>query len=728
MRTTIFLTAILTLFGCGGGDGSGGAGGSGGSGGTGGSGNVVARYQAPAQTPVDVGAIPFPSDLFLDGSGKISIQNFPSTLNTQFDPAVRDAWAAMDGWGISTGVFFFLSGGDVAASSVAGTIHVYDLATGNEVPVEVGYNDKRHSIGAVPAGEMLAESHNYGAVLVHPNVQPDADFAAIRGATSAPSDARLAKAWTSIQPVLAAASAKGIAANQVAAATAWKTQSTVTPLEKTRVYLDGHVAGISSIIATITATTTPNLNTYLGVPTTTEEGMDTPGMNTPHAVHHANIASVIHANVPLKSFTGTSNSDIGVFQFDASGTPMVKSTYDVAFTIALPVTQGSCTTYANMPLVIFMPGVKHARSDMFAIADGFAAHCVAVASIDAPYHGSRTPAGHDTVNNMTGAAGMDWIGDMAGVNGPIYFFNIGGGSASVKAWDPRALRDNFRQSAADVMQLIRTLTGGDISQLATASGHSELSFRSDVTLIGHSLGGFTTAIIAAVDPHVKVAVLDSCGGGVYIPTLTDGPWFGDGPQGFVSFFSSGFGIMGEFSDGTRESRFHPSLAFYQAVADAGDPFGLARYVVTDTSHRGNTTVHVWLNSLQLDNTVPNQASEPLGAALGLTRVMLSTSNPMLQFATMNGTSAPYAASSGATAAFVRMATTPNNAMFGVGPPHAMIYWTHDTYQNMPPYPPFVSVPLFPVDAPTAKYHRALEQFVMDFYGGMQPTVRDPYIQ
>jgi hypothetical protein len=181
MRTAISLAVAFAFMGCG--DDGGGSGGAGGSGGTGGTGMVVARSHAPASTPVDVGAIPFPSDLFLDGSGKIAIQSFPSTLNTQFDPAVRDAWASMDGWGISTGVFFFLSGGDVAASSVAGTIHVYDLANGNEVPVEVGYNDKRHSIGAVPAAEMLAESHNYGAVLVHPNVQADADFAAIRGAS-----------------------------------------------------------------------------------------------------------------------------------------------------------------------------------------------------------------------------------------------------------------------------------------------------------------------------------------------------------------------------------------------------------------------------------------------------------------------------------------------------------------------------------------------------------------
>jgi pimeloyl-ACP methyl ester carboxylesterase len=523
--------------------------------------------------------------------------------------------------------------------------------------------------------------------------------------------------------VLDAAAAKGIAANQVAAAAVWKTQATVTPLEKTRVLLDGNIAPVGSIIATLSGS---QLSSYLGDPTTAEEGMDAPGASTPHAVHHTNIGYVVHANVALKSFTGMSNSDIGLFQFDAGGTPMVKATYDVAFTIALPVASANCS-YANLPLVIFMPGVKHARADMFAVADGFAGHCVAVAGIDAPYHGSRTPGGHDNVNNVTGAQTPDYIGDTAGVNGPIYFFNIGGGSATVKAWDPRAVRDNFRQSAADIMQLIRTLTAGNLSTLRAVTSNT-LSFRSDVTLIGHSLGGYTTSLIAAVDPHVKVAVLDSSGGGIYVPTLTDGPWFGEGMTGFVAFLGNGFGVVDEFSDGMREARFHPSLAFYQAVADGADPFGVARYIVSDTSHRGNTAVHVWLNSVQFDNTVPNQASEPLGAAMDLTRVTLSTSNPTLQFAMMNSTAAPYMASSGATAAFVRMATPDNTPMYPVGPSHSMIYWTHDGYQDMPPYPPFTSVAMFPIDNPVAKYHRALEQFVMDFYNGNQPTVRDPYLQ
>jgi hypothetical protein len=690
---------------------------------------VVARYQAPTGTPVDVGAIPFPSDLFLDANGKVAIGAFPSTLAADFNPAVRDAWASMDGWGMSTGVFFFLTGGDVTAASVAGTIHVYDLATGNEVPVTVGYNDKRHSIGAIPSGEVLAESHAYGAVLVHPNVQPDADFTAIRGASSAPSDARLAKAWTSVKPVLDAAAAKGIAANTVAAATAWHTIASVTPLEKIRSFEDANIVAAGSIVHVITGA---EMTTYLGTPTSAEEGMDQPGSGTgtPHAAQHAHLGAVVHANIDLKSFTGTTPTDIGLMQFDASGAPMVKATFTVPFTITLPAITSSCPNYANLPLVLFIPGVKHARSDLFAIADGFGARCAAVAGVDLPFHGSRTPMGSDTHNNVTGALMPDFIGDMAGVNGPIYFFNIGGGSATVKPWDPRALRDTLRQAAADQMQFVRTLTQGSLATLRadTTLNHSELSFRPDVAMIGHSLGSYVTALVASVDPHVKVIVLDSTGGGIWIPTLTDAPWFGEGAQGFVNFLGNGFGIPGEFSDGVREARFHPSLAFYQGVADAADPFSVARYIVSDTSHRANAPVNVWLNSLQLDNTVPNQASEPLGAAMGLTRVMLSTSNPMLQFASMNGTAAPYMGSSGVTAGFVRMATADNNAMFGVGPAHAMIYWTHDTYQNMPPYPPFVDVPLFPIDSPTAKYHRALEGFVMDFFAGSTPQIRDPYLQ
>jgi hypothetical protein len=252
-----------------------------------------------------------------------------------------------------------------------------------------------------------------------------------------------------------------------------------------------------------------------------------------------------------------------------------------------------------------------------------------------------------------------------------------------------------------------------------------------VTLIGHSLGGFTAALVAGVDPHVKLVVLDSCGGGVVVPILMDGPQFGAGTTGFVSILQTAFGVPGEFSDGVRDARFHPSLPFYQAVVDPGDPISFARYLVRDPSHRGGTPVHVWLNSDYLDQYVPNQASEPLGAAMGLTRVTLSMSNPMLQFATMNSAPAPYSASSGATAAFVRMANPLNATPYPVGPSHALIFWTHDIYFYVPPYPPFTDYPDpngFPVENPTPKYHRALEQFVMDFYSGAQPTIRDPYIQ
>src|SRR5262249_7847696 len=144
--------------------------------------------------------------------------------------------------------------------------------------------------------------------------------------------------------------------------------------------------------------------------------------------------------------------------------------YDVPFTIVLPRT-GRC---ANLPLVIFQHGVTEERSRLFTDANGLAAHGIAVAAIDFPFHGSRAAMPRDVKNNATneicaGTGPCDHFGDQQALNAAIGFFTVAG-DANVVAGDPRGGRDNFRQAAADVMQLVRTLTVGDLSPITRAAG------------------------------------------------------------------------------------------------------------------------------------------------------------------------------------------------------------------------------------------------------------------
>src|SRR5262249_19578517 len=158
-------------------------------------------------------------------------------------------------------------------NSISASIHLYDLANGAEVPVVVGYNDIRHTVGALPAGYVLLDAHRYAAVLTDAIHSPSgmavvasADFAMIRGAP--PSDARLAHAYAVVQPALAAAAAKGITADHIVAATSFRTQSIIAPMEKLRQDLDA--AAPQSLTSVIRVVPQAQLDSILGTPTTTQ--------------------------------------------------------------------------------------------------------------------------------------------------------------------------------------------------------------------------------------------------------------------------------------------------------------------------------------------------------------------------------------------------------------------------------------------------------------------------
>ena len=680
----------------------------------------VARFNAPAQRPVDALEVPFPSDLYLDAAGAIRLGKLPGTTNAQFTTALAAAWPTLDGWGVSTGVFFKIDSA-IDPATIASSVHLYDLESGDEVPIEIGYNDAQGTIGGVPApGHVLRESHRYGAVLLDTprsasgaGVTPSSDFAALRAATSAPSDPRLAAAFAVVAPALDAAAAKGVPRDHIVAATAFRTQTILAPMEKLRTDLDASPpAAITRVLKVITQ---GELDTYLGTPTNAEEGLDAPGTSTTYAVQHSHIGWLIHANIGLKSYSSAAPGQLGLFQLDANGHPVAKSTIDVPFTLALPKV-GCC---AGLPLVVFQHGVTATRQRMMAVADGLAAQGIAVVAIDLPFHGSRLPNATDRKNDVTGAActtsPCDFFGDEQGLTPPIFFFNLGS-DPNVATDDPRVGRDNFRQAAADVMQLIRALTDGDLGPLTAASGApAQLSFRPDrVAYVGYSLGSFVGLLIGAVDPRVQAFVLSSAGAGVMVPTLVDGPTFG---TTFAPFLETGFGITGEFGTPTRDARFHPSLTFYEAPYEAGDGIGAARYVVQDPSHRGGAAPHVLLTQSFRDESVPNQSSEPLGALLDLQYVGMSISTPGLRFASMNTTTAPYAPTSGPTLAFTQYSPAT----------HQLIAYTHSSWGYDMSFPPFVPLATpVSVTNPVPQVHRQVERFLVDFFSGHQPTVIDPF--
>jgi hypothetical protein len=83
----------------------------------------------------------------------------------------------------------------------------------------------------------------------------------------------------------------------------------------------------------------------------------------------------------------------------------------------------------------------------------------------------------------------------------------GEGSSATGAAAAQSSRDALRQTAADVMTLIRSLGGTDVD----GNGSADLSGE-DVTYFGQSFGGIYGTMLTGVDPAVTRSVLDVPGG------------------------------------------------------------------------------------------------------------------------------------------------------------------------------------------------------------------------
>src|SRR5262249_54854308 len=157
------------------------------------------------------------------------------------------------------------------------------------------------------------------------------------------------------------------------------------PLARLRMDLDA--AAPQPITSVIRIIPQAELDQFLGVPSTNEEGIDGPGTPSGTAVQHSHIGWVMHVNFRIKSYTSATPANLGLFEPDASGHPIVKGQYEIPLTIVLP-RSGCCT---NLPLVVHVHGVSELRERLFEIADGLAAQGIAIAALDLPFHGSRLP-------------------------------------------------------------------------------------------------------------------------------------------------------------------------------------------------------------------------------------------------------------------------------------------------------------------------------------------------
>lgn len=270
--------------------------------------------------------------------------------------------------------------------------------------------------------------------------------------------------------------------------------------------------------------------------------------------------------------------------------PVAKATLDIPLFVTVPNAASGHTKPGNgWPVVIFQHGITGNRTQAAAIAGAYASQGFVVAAIDIPLHGVTDPANLfyqsgaertfdlDLVDNATGAAVPDGVIDGSG----SYFINL---------TSLLTTRDNLRESAADIVQLLKSLPALDVD--GDTVGDIDAA---RIHFSGISLGAIVGTVANATPIATVSAYLNVPGGG--LPQLLRDS------QAFGPSINAGLAAKGLQPNTTLYEQFFRDA---QTAVDAGDPIN---YIAGAVAARP-----VLLTQVFNDTVVPNSATQRLIAA------------------------------------------------------------------------------------------------------------------
>ncbi|MEX2299548.1 MAG: hypothetical protein WD733_01355, partial [Bryobacterales bacterium] len=304
----------------------------------------------------------------------------------------------------------------------------------------------------------------------------------------------------------------------------------------------------------------------------------------------------------------------------AAETPEAEQTHEVYFHVLLPRTPAPAGGY---PVAIFGHGLGDNRFGAATIVgNALAGEGFAVVAINAAGHGggplgeiSFARLGAPTTQFALGGRGVDLNGDgtIDSREGCILFDS-----------EPIGLRDCLRQTAVDLMQLVRLIREGPDFD---GAGGVRLD-GSRIYYAGQSLGSLYGSLLLAVEPEVRAAVLNVGGGSVIDIART-----GDAYRGFIAEYLSSrnppLATPGEpFVDGFPLRNLAPAvnenpgaLAIQEVLERAewrqmpGDPIAYAPHFERSVLP-GVAAKNILFQVARGDMTVPNPQSAALISAAG----------------------------------------------------------------------------------------------------------------
>jgi dienelactone hydrolase len=261
-----------------------------------------------------------------------------------------------------------------------------------------------------------------------------------------------------------------------------------------------------------------------------------------------------------------------------------QSMYTLKATVWLPTMARGARPY---PTIVYGHGLGGDRSQAARLAEFAAPEGYATVALDAVAHGEHP------LNPTPGAQTLPVV---------IRFFSLD--IDATRPFDGRALRDRFRQSTYDKLQLVQLLRGGlDVD----GDGTVDLD-GNRLAYLGVSLGG-----IMGVEP---LALTDAFGAAVLVV-----------PGGRVSAIISESSTFAPIlrlvrPAGTSVGDVERAFPLLQTILDPGDAASYGPHVFVDRLVPGGsrTTPSALVGVVLDDDTVPNVSNETLARAMGLSVV------------------------------------------------------------------------------------------------------------
>lgn len=582
-------------------------------------GRVHVRYDPGEAATLSLGTTPWPDDLYLDRMGRVAVSGLVET-GANADQARM--LAELDGFGVSTPVFFYLDGPidpaslpQTEASSLKADASVFliDADTGSpdaftQVPVVVQWQAAARRIAVRPAdGHPLTPGRRYAAVVTRrvkdlqgQELEPGSKFATVRDPEVMITETRLSAARTQYTPVLETLVKSGRKRQDISGLAVFHVQTVDRDLTDARRIV--RTAKLSK--PEIDKVYGPrDLDTQLGKPATgtgTSAGFDASG-----AAPHENLYAMAHGTLSSPNLLSATAKTHGQFERDSAGELRVKQMDKVPFTLFFP------RSSLEAPIVIYQHQRDGERSDALALANELAARGLATLALDAPFQGMRAvpPADRksaDFHNRFTGAETEDGFGDVPGD-----FLGFAATKKPGSAWNPLYARDAMRQTVVDLMAAIRSIEDGT---LATATGlDSTLKERTFVTthvgFIGEDTGANVGAMLARLEPSVQAVVFASPAASM----VTQWAWSARDAALF-RLLSANFTQVPRDNDAQGDDpAFWPETAIFQTLFDRADP-------LAHVAALRRQAVNVLVLMAADDEWVPNRATEAYAAALGTTLV------------------------------------------------------------------------------------------------------------